>query len=86
MKTITLLITSFFFSSIVIADVWQKPPYTADEGHIQEEMEEDIERQEMESRHQDEGIQSPKKNPDADKQGNLEESLDQEKDDKELAP
>lgn len=66
MKFLTLLI-GLLFSSFVMAEIYEKPPYTPDEGHIQEE----IERQEeapssedkmiKEGKHQD--VKGPAENP-----------------------
>lgn len=54
---ILIISLGLVFSSMLAAEVWEKPKYTPDEGHIQQEIEEQEERQEstetQDKKHQD---------------------------------
>lgn len=59
-----ILFTGMLFSFGLYAEIWEKPKYTPDEGHLQEEIERQEERPEAEKnkdkKHQDE---TPQSNP-----------------------
>lgn len=58
------LLSGLIFSFGLYAEIWEKPKYTPDEGHLQEEIERQEERPEQEQKsdkkHQD---QTPESNP-----------------------
>ena len=66
MKLIFIFL-GLLFSMVLWAEIWQKPAYTPDEGHIQEEMERQEERPKQEkekqkdNKHQD--VRKPESNP-----------------------